>query len=412
VKLKSFNGYCLHATGTLNEVSCKAKSDLSNRAGSDREPVDRPAEILSISAGKGSVTSERDSSVVEYADEKVFGVSPVVRNLRDARSVYLSGELEERFIPSLMGSFLSWVQEPTALAFYDKGKDEFFFRLASKRGNSLYRARVEERLTDACGFIDSGFLNELGVRGSGREMVGNVFFITLTFNPSMTLGSRRSAWESIMPRYNRFITAFRKRYGRCWVLRSIESTCEAYPHIHLLVACEKPLSVYLGTKQDRAGNKHPCWRVRCKRSIEALWSSGYIDMQAVEAGEGGVRSVRSYLMKDILKQARADFNVELSQENVTLAMNWLFRKQSFGVSGVKVRDDLTERMEHNSNRLEEKSPVLELVDPKNLVFCGVVRLDCFGEAPFFSVLPGELVRGGVRFEFLRDLLRVRSEDEL
>jgi hypothetical protein len=369
-----------------------------NRPGSEPEPLDLAAgnskDPCVVGEDSNPFRPEKGST---NSESSLLGVSPVVRNLRDIRSVYLSDELDELHLGSLMGSFLSWVREPTALAFYDKARDEYFFRLASKRGNSLYRARVQERLEDACSWMDAGFLDGFGVRQRGREVVGNVLFMTLTYNPDMSLGSRRAAWLDIMMRYNRFISAFRKRYGRCWVLRSIESTCAGYPHIHLLVVAERPFPVF--SCKGR-------YRVKGKRAMESLWSSGFIDAVAVEGGSSGVLSVRGYLAKDILKQARADLGVELSQSNMTLALNWLFRKQSFGVSGAALRDDLIKDL-RNSNR---PVPVVELVEGKDLVFLGVVRLVVGGDAPFFSVLPGAVVRDDARFEFLRDLVQLRERE--
>lgn len=358
------------------------------------EEVVREAELRRSAPRPVMAPGSKDPSAITAKTPQrcIVGVDPVCRSLRAARSVFLSGELDEVCIPSLLGSFLSWVREPTALAFYDRDGDEFFFRLASKRGNSLYRSRVQERLEGACSWMDAGFLDGFGVRNKGREVVGNVLFMTLTYNPDMCLGSRSAAWLSIMERYNRFISAFRKRYGRCWVLRSVESTCAGYPHIHLLVVAERPFPVF-------SCKGH--YRVKGKRAMESLWSSGFIDVVAVEGGSGGVLSLRGYLAKDILKQARADLGVELSQTNMTLALNWLFRKQSFGVSGEALRDDLIKDL-HYSNR---PLPVVELVDHKNLVFLGVVRLVVNGEAPFFSVLPGAVVRDGVKYEFLVDLLQ-------
>jgi hypothetical protein len=141
--------------------------------------------------------------------------------------------------------------------------------------------------------------------------------------------------------------------------------------------------------------------------MESLWPHGFIDVQAVEGGKRGAEKVRGYLFKDLLKQSRADVGTGvISQANYTLAMNWFFGKRSFAVSGKAVAADLITTV-HNSNRRKEKVPVLDVEEGKKLTFCGVVRLDLQGEAPFFMVLPGSLVREDDRFKVLRDLLECK-----
>jgi len=389
-----------------------------NGSAAVRNPSDnRGGDVLSLvlsSSKPGSALCEperncgSDSAEANRTQDSIIGVSAVGHSLRDVRRM-IPGELDDTRLSWVMDSFLAWTRVYNYVSFYGSEKDEFLQVFASKRGNWVYKYRVEERLIDSSEWLlNTRVMDKLGVRNirPGKYAplgVGNVLFITLT---SQGKKGRRMQWEEITKAYNRFISAFRKRYGITWVIRCIESTELGYPHIHLLLACESSFEVFSHT--DQKGKQS--WRVQDKRNMQGLWPA-YMDVKAVCGGVHGIKEVRRYLFADLLKQTRADLGKDvISQANATLAMNWFFRKRSFGVSGKAVRDKLLEFINdvHNSNRICQKSADLELLDSKKLLFLGCVRLDLQGEAPFMVVLPGGLVRVDDRFKHLRYLLECKQ----
>jgi hypothetical protein len=334
-------------------------------------------------------------------------------SLREARRM-IPGEIDDKRLGWIVDSFRGWLNVPAYLTFHSKEDDSWYGRRASKRGNYVYRMRVEERLEESCDFLcEPVFLDAYGVRREkcvkGSGYVANVLFIDLTCNPVNR--SRRGMWEGLSKKYNRFITAFRKRYGKSFVMKVVESTCEGSPHFHLLLACENSFPVFPWMRTDKRGKEKEVWLVECKDEIAGLWKEGFVDVQAVSGGVDGARKVRGYLFKDLLKQTTADLGENvISQANLTLGMNWFFRKRSFSVSGKALKGVLTDMINnlHNSNR---KVPVLELVDRKTVDFMGVFGFGfkgSGGSSPFSVFLPGDLVRSDDRFKVLRDKLAVRE----
>jgi len=220
----------------------------------------------------------------------------------------------------------------------------------AKRGNDVYRYRVNNRLK-----LLSEALDSIGIRISQART--NTIFITLT--TSVNDSNIREAWENIGKRWNRFLSALKKRYGPLDHVRAWESTERGYPHVHAeLIFHEAEFHVF----KDKNGRL----RIQEKDDIAELWDS-FVDVQVPK----DVQSAKNYILKEIFKHG---FSINLGIK--TLAMLWVFRKRAFSIS--RGLDQIMHRLDdcmHNSNQKTRALdlfglPIDDLHDAK-WVFVGV-----------------------------------------
>ena len=312
--------------------------------------------------------------------------------LQSTRYRLFYGDLDNSFlVNSVVPAYLKWIRQSEYLIFgeYNKitGYTRFWGSLASKRGNSKYAQRLSRRFDPLQSLPDTKFFNYKD-RGSHHKTRG--IFITLTYNPeNLTIGE---AWRQVGDDYNRFITAFRKKYGKTSVLRVWESQQNGYPHIHMLAISQN--------HEFEAFHYEGVWRVNDKREIEALWNYGFSDVEALSSTKGGMTYIAKYLGK--LHTIGSQVNEEeIPQGNdtclsglvsrasvLTLSMMWLFRKRAFSISGEL--SDLIRDL-HNSNSDTRAGQDLELL-----------QLDLEGGAGFEYIMKvvllgfwgGRLLKGG------------------
>ena len=129
----------------------------------------------------------------------------------------------------------------------------------------------------------------------------------------------------------------RNKYGKISYFRDWEAFANGYPHIHvLLIFHEHKFKVF----RDHNGK----WRIYDKSEFERGYHS-FVDVQAVRTLKGSISYVTKYLMKSYYEDPSIE-QYKRSVRKLTLALCWLYRKQSFAVSGDL--HDLIRRM-HNSN---------------------------------------------------------------
>jgi hypothetical protein len=194
----------------------------------------------------------------------------------------------------------------------------------AKRGNDVYRWRVKGRIDQVKAALE-------GLPITVGETT-NCLFVTLTDNPQ--LSSQKQAWEGIGVRWNRFLTAIKKRYGELSFIRSWESTINGRPHVHALLIFERALF--------KTFEHHGEIRIEEKDQLAAYWDSN-VDVSAARSR----KNVVGYITREIVKHVITD-----DEGDPTLALLWLFRKRSFSVGGRRLKAALT-RLDyslHNSNR--------------------------------------------------------------
>jgi len=252
--------------------------------------------------------------------------------------------------------YLKWVRQAEYLIFgeYNKviGYTKYWGSLASKRGNSKYAQRVRKRFQPLQDLPDIKFFNHKD-RGSHHKTRG--LFITNTYDRrGLTIGE---AMIKVGEDHNRFISAFKKKYGKISVLRVWEVQDGGYIHIHILAITEN--------KEFEAFHYNGKWRIHEKDDIADLWSHGFSDVEALSSTKGGMTYIAKYLGKlhtigaqvneeELPEIEEASLSNLVSRASVrTLSMMWLFRKRAFSISGSL--GDLIRDL-HNSNLEPEKVP--------------------------------------------------------
>jgi len=240
-----------------------------------------------------------------------------------------------------------------------------------KRGNDIYRWKLKKRLGFLESLGDSNFFNPKcrNLHGAKTRML----FITLTWDPktcdletawsghktekivggdpynptrnsqSKCLGKHYFAHVKGCPcvscRWNRWITAMRKRYGRIKVLRNFEAFGESavdgkvhadgYPHVHAVLLFED----HSFAVSYRDQSKHFRILRADKDDISNLWQF-HVDIEACYSAQGAMGYIKKYLLKTYgKKQVKNVHRIDKDNSELTVALLWLFRKQSFAVSG-------------------------------------------------------------------------------
>ncbi len=245
-----------------------------------------------------------------------------------------------------------------------------------KRGNDIYCWKLKKRLGFLESLGDAKFFNpkDRNLHGATTQML----FITLTWDPNSCdletawsghkvdkikgvlntdpynpIFSKRCKPENVGDHYlahapdcpcvscrwNRWITAMRKRYGRIKVFRNYEAFGEApddgkvhadgYPHIHAVLLFEDfhfPVSFLDKSKHFRL--------LRADKSdIANLWQF-HVDVEACYSVQGAMGYIKKYLSKTYgATNVENVYRVDSDKAELTVSLLWLFRKQSFAISG-------------------------------------------------------------------------------
>lgn len=393
-------------TNKIRVVSIKLSPPNRSLVGSSNhskwENREQRADNSPVSLSPYQKTLYGEDKELYYPDELEF--NPVISSLSELRNCYISDKVPITLsdLNTLIEKYTEWVKIPLYLA-YDVGNNEYVFRLASKRGNSVYRYKTKKRLDKATAFFNTKSFKTLLVRLKNGKYVSNVFFITLTYNPRhkkdllgniLKEGDRLSAWLNIQKDYNVFITKLRKKYGKIWILKTIESTKNGYPHIHLLAIFEKPINVFPSRIHDKKKNRVITrWLMNDNDNgiIKSMWAS-HIDIKSIKS----VNIVKNYVYKDVIKQINnidnedidivlnkpydslPEYYQKLYKHLLSLSLNWLFKKHSFSVSGVSFISDLISECITQTENLKN----LEVFN--SFEFIGLVSIRFSGkEPPFF-----------------------------
>jgi len=191
----------------------------------------------------------------------------------------------------------------------------------SKRGNDVYFFRVRNRLDDLLQICKE---NRKLIWKDEDGYYTQFLYLTLTYDTKRC--NIREAWENIGKEWNRFLSYLKKKYGIISVIRTWESFENGYPHIHAIIYFFE--CAFRVIKYKRKGKKYTEWRLYgrdIKEEINRGWHS-FIDVQAIEDTKR-LQYIFKYIIKDIKNNKK-----EEQKQKQTLAMMWLFRKQSFSIS--------------------------------------------------------------------------------
>jgi hypothetical protein len=178
----------------------------------------------------------------------------------------------------------------------------------AKRGNDYYWWRVWKRLKPIYALKIPPLFDPHSILKSS-----NVVFVTLTYN--IKRSTIREAWETVGQEFNKWVRNLRKKLGRISYLRCWEASRKGYPHIHVLMIFHDYEFRVIRIKGK--------YRVLEKEAFEKSYHS-FVDVQAIRETKDEIRYVAKYLTK-----TRRESQIQ----TLTLALCWLFRKQSFAISG-------------------------------------------------------------------------------
>lgn len=155
-----------------------------------------------------------------------------------------------------------------------KCKNDVFAFKSAKRGNDVYRNRVERRF----GGLSHKAENLVFFNPKDREEKYTcALWTTLTYD--IKLCSYKQAWEQIGIEFNGFMAYVRRHFGKVSCCRVFESFDNGYPHIHcILLFQEYSFSVF----RDAKGK----FRVYEKEVIAQSWHSN-VDVKAMSSLSSG-----------------------------------------------------------------------------------------------------------------------------
>ena len=229
-------------------------------------------------------------------------------------------------------SYWSWVNDPKQLLFENTEDDSLLLIPSKKRGNEPYRKHVSNKLQS----IRGKFFKHLDKRYSYRRDQGaGAVFVTLTYKDGDL-----SAWETVGADYNRFMARFRKRFGRCDVVRVWESMANGRPHIHALILLKTRVSAYMN--KGRLWFGHSVWQ-----DLQGLWSHGFSGFDVVRNVGGSYRYILKYITKATVAGSVGGSTVlemweqgeelpkaqmEILKGILTNALSWVYRKRQYGLT--------------------------------------------------------------------------------
>jgi hypothetical protein len=232
-----------------------------------------------------------------------------------------------------------------------KWKNDIFAVKCSKRGNDVYRTRVQNRFVGLS--HKAGQLEFFNPKDRNSEKMTCALWTTLTYDTKLC--TYQEAWKQIGIEFNNFMANVRSSFGKVSCCRVFESFENGYPHIHcILLFQEHTFSVF----RDANGQ----FRVHEKDVIAQGWHSN-VDVKAMSSLAGGFSYLKKYLLKGI------DFERSDSKGLKTLALCWAYRKRAFAVSGSfrKALADLITQL-HNSNKPTAQITLLGEIIPEEKYF--------------------------------------------
>jgi len=281
-----------------------------------------------------------DNSLISVENPSV---STPIHSLYDDRSSILydlrNTDYDSQKLPVLLQKakekYMSWVLPSTYLVFkkieYLNNSEEKISTvafLASKRGNSVYKRHMLTKVDRLEPYFKPTFLPI-----NPKTASTNILFVTLTLNPR--LFSPGIAWEYIIQKsYNRYISAIRSRYGKIAVVRCDQAQKNGYPHIHLILLFDHQIIIKKHQGADKSSwrllslskKQHDfadLWRLPIYGKKNEYTSLGYVDVQGITTQRGAINYILRYALCEAGKNA---------EEDLSLAMSWIYRKRSFSVS--------------------------------------------------------------------------------
>jgi Bacteriophage replication gene A protein (GPA). len=242
--------------------------------------------------------------------------------LERARNYLLDHVDREPDLQALKGIYSEWVNLAEFIALEKLSgldKREFVAVPCSKRGNEIYYRRNRKRFRHLWQSLEAKGGSIFDLHGNLKRT--KILFATLTWNSREI--SLADSWESeISRRFNRWISGVRSKFGKVSVLRSWESFESGYPHVQVLL--------YFHSQEFNVFRHNGKFRVQEKEDLQCGYSS-HIDIQAMHSWKGAVKYLGKYILKQLTNE-EMDQPEDQNKQLLTLALCWIFRKQSYSMS--------------------------------------------------------------------------------
>jgi hypothetical protein len=245
-------------------------------------------------------------------------------------------DLQPSTIPLLTSAYETWVGFDEHIVVHGAnrktGEDLYLAIKASKRGNDVYRRKVKKRFEAFDTVPNASFFNDSDI-AKGTAFTPCLFF-TLTYDTKFC--SLEDAWLNIGIEFNRWISRLQQKYGRISVLRTWQDFNNGYPHVHgVLLFKEHEFKIqYKEESPVLHGETKTIYRIEGHEDFRQSWHS-FVDVSACYNVKGAISYARRYITRGIMKgeDYRSPMQDGGSLSSQCLALNWLYRKRSFSVSG-------------------------------------------------------------------------------
>jgi hypothetical protein len=202
----------------------------------------------------------------------------------------------------------------------------------SKRGNDVYRKRTSARFNAFESFKNERFFQDDDIE-KGIAFTKALFF-TLTYDTKLC--SLPEAWHNVGIEFNGWISRIRDKYGKVSVIRTWQDFNNGYPHVHgvLMFHDARFQVVRKDVTPVLHGHSSAVYRIAGFDDFKQSWHS-FVDVSACYSVAGAVNYARRYITRGVVKgeEYRAPMQEGGHLSSQCQALNWLFHKRSFSVSG-------------------------------------------------------------------------------
>lgn len=268
----------------------------------------------------------RETDLLEFYREEGLLTKSGKPRLSCARSYFLDRRGMD--LEGLVEYFITWMNYDEYMVLQKQTFDgENFDKKTiavkcSKRGNDVYKYRVRKRFS-FLSTLENKILFDWENKALKKHK-SSCLFVTLTFNPSLC--GINEAWEVRVGReYNSWITNLRNKFGRVEAIRTFEGYENGYPHIHVVL-------LFGDVEFNTFKGNNDIWRIQEKKVFELGWKS-WVDVQAVKDLKGGLWYLSKHILKNQVVEGDPSGEDDLWKYYLTLALNWIFQKRSFAISG-------------------------------------------------------------------------------
>jgi hypothetical protein len=212
---------------------------------------------------------------------------------------------------------------------------EWVLQESCKRGNDVYVKQLEYKFKKLFSKNHISFFSTILNDKRKRVRKTSLLYITGTCDPKIT-GSMSASWITFGASWNSFITNLRQQFGSIRHLRTWQSQDNGYPHFHALLYFNDFEFTAVHWQQDNS------WRIHNKQKLDGkyvrdrikdAWGFGHLDVKCCNNTKDALNDLLKYVLRDL----------DHGSCDLTNAMIWYFRKQSFGISdGFKQLFDIPE----------------------------------------------------------------------